>query len=188
MRVRDGEPTVLVRTCPGSCRALARPLLWSGYERSTLSRCRPFGVNKLAAISCELCESPGGRILWRGPLVRVVAASEPHYPGFCRVVLERHVAEMTDLTEGERDTVMRTVYAVEAALRELMAPDKINLASLGNMVAHLHWHVIPRFRDDPHFPGPVWAPARRIPSSTRSIDETALAAALTARLGPGVKP
>jgi diadenosine tetraphosphate (Ap4A) HIT family hydrolase len=37
-----------------------------------------------------------------------------------------------------------------------MAPDKINLASLGNVVPHLHWHVIPRFADDPHFPNPVW--------------------------------
>jgi diadenosine tetraphosphate (Ap4A) HIT family hydrolase len=37
-----------------------------------------------------------------------------------------------------------------------MQPDKINLASLGNVVPHLHWHVIPRFVDDPHFPNPVW--------------------------------
>jgi diadenosine tetraphosphate (Ap4A) HIT family hydrolase len=50
---------------------------------------------------------------------------------------------------------------VEAALREIMAPDKINLASLGNVVPHLHWHVIPRYRDDKHFPEPIWGQARR---------------------------
>ena len=45
---------------------------------------------------------------------------------------------------------------MEAALRDMLDPDKINLASLGNMTPHLHWHVIPRWRDDPHFPGSIW--------------------------------
>jgi len=37
-------------------------------------------------------------------------------------------------------------------------PTKINLASLGNMVPHLHWHVIARFEGDARWPAPVWAP------------------------------
>jgi diadenosine tetraphosphate (Ap4A) HIT family hydrolase len=114
-----------------------------------------------------------------------VAADEPGYPGFCRVVLERHVAEMTDLAPADRDTVMATVYAVESVLRALMSPHKINLASLGNMVPHLHWHVIPRFREDPHFPAPVWASARRTAVPARSVADAALASALVAQLGPG---
>lgn len=44
----------------------------------------------------------------------------------------------------------------EQALSAIVQPDKINLASLGNAVPHIHWHVIPRFRDDPRFPNPVW--------------------------------
>jgi diadenosine tetraphosphate (Ap4A) HIT family hydrolase len=92
---------------------------------------------------------------------------------------------MTDLAEDERDAVMRAVYAVELALRALIAPDKINLASLGNVVPHLHWHVIPRFRDDPHFPSPVWAAARRAAGARRALDEPTLSAAIAARLGPG---
>jgi diadenosine tetraphosphate (Ap4A) HIT family hydrolase len=51
---------------------------------------------------------------------------------------------------------MSIVLAVEQALRRVLNPDKVNLASLGNMTPHLHWHVIPRFRDDRHFPNPVW--------------------------------
>ena len=74
---------------------------------------------------------------------------------------------MTDLRPPERDLIMRAVFAAESALREVMAPDKINLASLGNVVPHIHWHVVPRFRDDPHFPNPVWGhrvrDSRRIP-------------------------
>jgi diadenosine tetraphosphate (Ap4A) HIT family hydrolase len=86
----------------------------------------------------------------------VVRADEPDYPGFLRVILNAHVKEMTDLAVADQQALMRVVFATEAALREVLAPDKINLASLGNVVPHLHWHVIPRFTDDPHFPNPVW--------------------------------
>jgi diadenosine tetraphosphate (Ap4A) HIT family hydrolase len=58
---------------------------------------------------------------------------------------------------------MAVVFATERgrAARGLQ-PDKINLASLGNMVPHLHWHVVPRWRDDSHFPAPIWAAAKRV--------------------------
>ncbi len=71
------------------------------------------------------------------------------------------MAEMTDLARADRAHLMDVVFAVEAALRARLAPAKINLASLGNLVPHLHWHVIPRYRDDSHFPQPVWGAAQR---------------------------
>jgi diadenosine tetraphosphate (Ap4A) HIT family hydrolase len=49
------------------------------------------------------------------------------------------------------------VFRVEAALRICLQPEKVNLASLGNMTPHLHWHVIPRRSGDPTFPQPIWA-------------------------------
>ena len=51
---------------------------------------------------------------------------------------------------------MTVVFIVEQAIRELFKPDKINLASFGNMVPHVHWHIIPRWQDDRHFPEPIW--------------------------------
>ena len=60
---------------------------------------------------------------------------------------------------------MRAVYAVEQAQQEILHSDKINLASLGNIVPHLHWHVIPRWRDDRHLPDHIWALPRRPPDS-----------------------
>jgi diadenosine tetraphosphate (Ap4A) HIT family hydrolase len=95
-------------------------------------------------------------LLWQDDQCRVVLVDEPDYPGFLRVVLNPHVSEMTDLPATDRLALMQVVFAAEAALREVLSPDKINLASLGNVVPHLHWHVIPRFKDDPHFPNPVW--------------------------------
>lgn len=108
-----------------------------------------------------MCGTPGGTLLWRNDFCRVVRADEPDYPGFLRVILNAHVKEMTDLPAAGQQALMRVVLATEAALREVMAPDKVNLASLGNMVPHLHWHVIPRFADDPHFPNPVWGVKQR---------------------------
>ena len=68
---------------------------------------------------------------------------------------------MTDLAEAERERLMKTVFVVERVLRELLAPEKINLASFGNMVPHLHWHIIPRFAGDPHYPNPVFGTRQR---------------------------
>lgn len=112
-------------------------------------------------MTCELCSGPGGEILWQDASLRVVLADEPAYPGFCRVIWNPHVKEMTDLPPSARGRLMDAVYAVEDAVRRTLSPDKVNLACLGNMTPHLHWHVIPRFRADAHFPNAVWsAPVR----------------------------
>ena len=124
-------------------------------------------------------------MLWQNELCRVVRVDEPDYPGFCRVILKRHATEMTDLDPAERDGLMAVVYAVEEAIRATMQADKMNLASLGNMTPHVHWHVIPRFRDDRHFPGPIWAPPKRDAAVPRERSERAanVAAAIIAKLG-----
>lgn len=109
---------------------------------------------------CELCATAGGTVLWENAECRVVRVSDPHYPGFCRVISSEHVCEMTDLPPARRRALMDVVFAVERVVRDLYEPDKINLASFGNMTPHLHWHVIPRWRDDRHFPEPVWGNVR----------------------------
>ena len=63
---------------------------------------------------------------------------------------------------ADRIDCMEAVARIEQALRATLAPTKVNLASFGNMVAHLHWHVIARFDWDSHFPQPVWGAAQRI--------------------------
>jgi len=131
-------------------------------------------------MSCELCDSDGGSALWRDELCRVVRPAVEGYPGFLRVIVNRHVKEMTDLAERER--LMRVVFACESALRQLYRPDKVNLASLGNVVPHVHWHVIARFVDDAHFPDPVWAPARRAAKPRPAVTDDALARAIMAVL------
>ena len=133
-------------------------------------------------MDCVFCSGDGGQKVYDDGRCRVVIADEP-FAGFCRVIWNAHVREMTDLVPADREHLMRIVFRVEAALRALLEPHKINLASLGNLVPHLHWHVVPRFTDDSHFPNPVWGAAKRA-APERSIPLN-FAALLAARVAEG---
>lgn len=110
---------------------------------------------------CELCQTAGGVLLVQTPQLRVVRVEDANFPAFYRVIWQAHRAELTDLDPAERALCLDAVARVEQVLRAQLQPTKINLASLGNMVAHLHWHVIARFDWDSHFPQPVWGAVQR---------------------------
>ena len=109
---------------------------------------------------CELCELAVSRV-FENDKFAVILANEPNYPGFARVIWKDHVREVSDLADEDRLLLNDAVWQLELAVREEMQPLKVNVASLGNVVPHLHWHVIPRYADDAHFPAPVWAQAVR---------------------------
>jgi len=117
-------------------------------------------------MNCPLCSTDGGLVVARTSkfrIVRVVEGDEAQrFPAFYRLIWAEHVAEFSDLPDTDRHACMDAVTGIERALRSLLAPTKVNLASLGNVVPHLHWHVIARFEGDSHFPAPVWAEPRRV--------------------------
>ena len=130
---------------------------------------------------CELCELSVPTV-WRGDKFSVIVVDDANYPGFCRVIWHDHVREMSDLSREDRLLVNEAVFLVEQAVRDVMQPLKVNVASLGNVVPHLHWHIIPRYADDAHFPAPVWAQAvRETPS-----DILAARRALAEQLGAAI--
>src|SRR5262245_30083397 len=131
-------------------------------------------------VDCPLCRDPGGEVLLRDAECRVVLCAEPDYPGFCRVIVHEHVREMSDLPRARRRHVLDVVCATERALRDVLAPDKINLASLGNLVPHVHWHVIPRRTGDPCYPAAIWAPPQR------TVAPPPVPADLATRLGESI--
>lgn len=114
---------------------------------------------------CPLCVGDGGLVIARTPqfrVVRVVDGEEARrFPAFYRLIWNVHVAEFSDLADADRHACMDAVTVIERTLRSSLAPTKVNLATLGNVVPHLHWHVIARFDWDSHFPAPVWAAAQR---------------------------
>lgn len=119
--------------------------------------------------SCELCGTEGGMLLVRRARWRVVrVVDDEAFPAFYRVIWNTHCAEFSELCAAERAECMEAVAAVERALREIVQPLKVNLASLGNAVPHLHWHVVARFEWDSRFPKPIWAePVREVRPSPR---------------------
>jgi diadenosine tetraphosphate (Ap4A) HIT family hydrolase len=132
---------------------------------------------------CPLCESAGGVEIARTPLWRLVRAEEPGFPAFYRLVWNEHVREFSQLPAPHRAECLETVVQVETLLLRHLRPTKVNLASLGNAVPHLHWHVVARFDWDSHFPGSVWAQAQRVPPAERLAEVVARRPALEADLG-----
>jgi diadenosine tetraphosphate (Ap4A) HIT family hydrolase len=138
--------------------------------------------------ACELCQNAGGRLVWLSGDWRVIRVDDEAFPAFYRVVCQPHVAEFSQLAPLERQRCMQLVAAIEALLLERLRPTKVNLAAFGNMVPHLHWHVVARFDWDSHFPQPIWGARQREvtpPAASRlalTLDalDTAVRAALDA--------
>lgn len=117
---------------------------------------------------CHLCFNAGGRLVWTNDDWRVVGVDDPGFPVFYRLISSNHIAEFSMLEPSERAICIQLICAVEGALLQHERPASINLASFGNVVPHLHWHIIARFTWDSHFPEPVWgAPQRSIQGLAR---------------------
>ena len=127
----------------------------------------------MTVAGCPLCETDGGLVVFKNDQLRVIQVHEEGFPAFYRVVWNSHVPEFSSLSPDERMACMNVVVTVEQVLREQLQPTKINLAALGNMVPHLHWHVMARFDWDSHFPVSVWSAPQRA-ADTEKLSQLAL--------------
>ncbi len=118
-------------------------------------------MKSLNSVNCVLCSSQKYPIIWTNDLLRIVLINDQNYRGYCRVDLINHIKEMSDLDETTRNEFMGVIFQMEKIIKEYLQPDKINLASLGNITPHLHWHVIPRYLSDNHFPDSIWSEKKR---------------------------
>ena len=133
---------------------------------------------------CPLCQAANpAEVIWHNEKLRVIRVGDADFPGFTRVIWQDHVSEMTDLPDADRQLLMDVVWQVEAVMRAELQPHKVNVAQLGNMVPHVHWHVIPRWPLDSRFPDAIWAPPRE-GSAEQSKAWHAFSAGLSQRL-PG---
>lgn len=93
------------------------------------------------------------------PSSRVYFNEDQFFPGWVFVVLKRHAVELYDLDPGERAALIEDVTRVARALARVYRPVKMNYELLGNLVPHIHWHLVPRRADDPAPRRPVWTHA-----------------------------
>ncbi len=106
--------------------------------------------------TCVLCNEDIAQVVYKNQLFRIILPDDSLYPGFVRLILNSHYKEMTDLSISDANKVFSAIFTIEKLVRLYLNPDKINVASLGNVVPHLHWHIIPRFYNDAHYPNPIW--------------------------------
>lgn len=87
----------------------------------------------------------------------VMLNRDQYFNGYCFVFAKQHVTELFHLDVQTRSSIMDEVSSVAAALFNAFIPEKINYELLGNMVPHMHWHIVPRFSEDPLWPRPIWS-------------------------------
>jgi len=90
------------------------------------------------------------------PLCRVLLMNDARFPWLILVPRRVGLHEMTDLPTEDGPVMMNEIRLVSKALREILSPDRINVAAIGNMVDQLHVHVVARTTTDPAWPGTVW--------------------------------
>lgn len=105
---------------------------------------------------CFFCNNVGGELLVNNALFRIILVDDANYPGYLRIVLNQHIKELTDLADDDNLTIYQAVIKCERIMRDTLKPCKVNIASFGNLTPHVHWHIIPRYSGDLHFPNPTW--------------------------------
>ena len=102
-------------------------------------------------MSCPLCNPTNEEVIFRNDLFRVILVDE--IPGYIRIIANRHIKEFSELSDEEAIKLTLAIKKIEKKMLNFLKPDKINIATLGNMVPHLHIHIIPRYKNDSWWPG-----------------------------------
>ncbi len=79
-----------------------------------------------------------------------------YYAGYSVLLLKGHAREMTELSTQRSAAVFNELLRAQRTVERALAPFKMNLCSLGNVVDHVHWHLFPRYADDPKRENPPW--------------------------------
>lgn len=140
----------------------------------------------MSTLDCPACSgawpAPEQRIADLGLAVAYLH-DDQFFPGWTLLVLKRHATELFQLTREERGRLVEEVSAVAEALAATLRARKVNYELLGNQIAHIHWHVIPRLPDDPAPREPVWG-LRHEPRRLTPDERRQRITALQARLRP----
>jgi len=121
-------------------------------------------------MSCPLCNPTNENVIFQNDFVRVILIDE--IPGFIRVITQKHVKEFSDLSDEEAINLTLLVKKIEKIMINTLNPDKINIASLGNVVPHMHVHIIPRYKNDPWWEGATFCEKKRdfnYPTTTKDL-------------------
>ncbi|MBB6342085.1 diadenosine tetraphosphate (Ap4A) HIT family hydrolase [Pseudomonas fluvialis] len=103
------------------------------------------------------------------PLCRLLLMNDANYPWFILVPRRDEVSELFQLDAQEQQQLWRESTELAEVLKDTFKADKMNVATLGNVVSQLHMHVIVRRKDDPAWPAPVWGKHPAKPYSDEQV-------------------
>src|SRR5262245_20746552 len=141
---------------------------------------------KVRGEGCVLCAArPETNAEWdlvaRLSISTLYLAKNQTYRGQCVLIFDpRHAARPDELTREEWAALSADLHRAAAGVTRTVKPAHVNLASLGNVAPHLHWHVIPRYLGDPRWGAPIWTtqgmdmPDTRLPDAERAALLTSL--------------
>lgn len=109
--------------------------------------------------------------LGRFALCHLLLHRDANYPWFILVPDRIEVTEIYQLSQQDQNQLMQESTLLSKALVDAFAPDKLNVAALGNVVPQLHIHHIVRYKKDAAWPAPIWGH-----SPAKSYDDEALKA------------
>ncbi|MFM7149174.1 MAG: HIT family protein [Gemmataceae bacterium] len=116
-------------------------------------------------------------VVWSFPLGVAFLGPWQFYQGYCVLASRKHARELFDLTDEERKTYLEEMCLLARAIHHAFQPLKLNYELLGNQVSHLHWHVFPRYGEDPDRLSPVWlnlARAEQSPTIRETLERGSL--------------
>ena len=104
------------------------------------------------------------------PLCRLLLMNDANYPWFILVPRREAVSELFQLDIADQQSLWQEATRLAEILKDAFSADKMNVATLGNVVSQLHMHIIVRRREDAAWPAPVWG---RHPARAYSEEEIA---------------
>jgi len=104
-------------------------------------------------------------------LARVLLMNDANFPWLLLVPRRPNVSEVFDLDEIEQGQLVSEITLLARVLKDVTTCDKLNIATIGNVVPQLHVHIVARRRDDAAWPRPVWGtlPARPYEPAERDL-------------------
>jgi diadenosine tetraphosphate (Ap4A) HIT family hydrolase len=99
---------------------------------------------------------PAPDVVWAFPHSVAFLGTWQYYHGYCVLVSRQHATELSGLDVVQRREYLDEMCLLAKAIEGAYRPHKMNYELLGNQVPHLHWHLFPRYADDPDRLKPVW--------------------------------
>ena len=122
-----------------------------------------------SGVECPMCpDSMDADMVAELPSGLVHLQNDADYKGYCILIFRRHAVEIHELTEDERRQWIEDISAIGRVITDRCRPAKLNVTMLGNMVPHLHCHIIPRYSTDPDWGRP---PAYKRPADRRALSD-----------------